>query len=193
MKIKRPLMNPSAEDFEDDQLLGGSLEQEYSASEHNYNEEVRENVNSKEQLRLNINNPINSFFQRLSSFKMNVQRKNEIIELSAIWKTPALPFALVSMLGVSLYLIVLSIFKFDKIPPKIPVIYNAIEKHWEQSDKSVIIVGLVILLIIEGLIISLNMKIFPKDRRLGLTLNWILTLLNIFLLIYIIQVNYLIG
>jgi len=183
MKIKRPLINPEPEDLIQENIL----------EEKNREEEALEKKDSKDQLVFNINSPKRTFVQRFSFLRMSLRKRNELFEISSIWKSPALAYSIVSMFSIALTLIFVIIFEFDnKIPPKIPFLYNSIEKHWEQSDKSILVVILILLMFTEITIIGLNIRISPKDKRLGFTLNWVLTLINILFLMFIIQIHYLI-
>ncbi len=178
MKIQRPLMNPSAED-----------EQVYYDNGFNKIEpKAIEPEVSKDQLQFKIDSRRVTFEQRLNSLKMFIRKRQEVLEISILWKNPGLPFAIVTLSFIVLLLIIGGIFEFDKIPLKIPFYYNSIDKHWEQIDKSIIFLIGFGLLIIEGFTASLVSKIFKTDRRLALVLCWMLTFLNLLILIGILQI-----
>jgi len=153
---------------------------------------IAEQEMSLDQLHFDIDNRVVRAKQKFSGFKMKVKKRNDLLEVSTLWKTPALPSAIVSMIVNIFYLGYIIIFEFDKISPKIPLIYNSIQNHWQQTDKSIIILSFLFIILLESLLIYLITKILPKDKRLGFVSSYIVTFLNILLLIYIIQIHYLI-
>jgi hypothetical protein len=143
----------------------------------------------KQQLHFEIStNPPQKARQVIANVKMNLQKNSEILEISMLWKTPALPFALTSLGFIIMILILGGITQFEKIPPKVPFFYNSVEKNWEQVDKSFVFILPVIIVIIEVLIIQFAVKIFRQDRRLSMILWWLLALLNVLLFIIITQI-----
>jgi hypothetical protein len=182
MKIDRPLINPSPyEGFED--YKNEDIDQV------DFDEPVVEpTVHSEDQLNLNIDTPKVSLMQRLNSFRMYLEKRNQLLEISALWKSPALPFTIVSTIFNLLLLISGTILLFEKIPPQVPIFYNSIDKRWEQVDKTGIIFISGFLVIVETLIIYFIMKTFKSDKRLALTVSWMVFILNILILIAIIQI-----
>lgn len=146
------------------------------------------NVVSKDQLEFGILPKKPTFDQRVSFFKMYFERRQELLEISMLWKNPSLPFNIVSVIFVIGLLFIGGIFEFDKIPLKIPLFYNHVEKSWEQTDKSTVFIMGIILLITEGFLINLIIKIFKTDRRLALTLSWVITFINVLIIIAALQI-----
>ncbi|MDZ4839952.1 MAG: hypothetical protein SGJ04_08095 [Bacteroidota bacterium] len=126
--------------------------------------------------------------QRFEFFKMYFERRQEILEISMLWKNPSLPFNIISVIFVISLLFIGGVFEFDKIPLKIPLFYNHVEKSWEQTDKSTVFIMGTILLVTEGILINLIIKIFKSDRRLALTLSWVITFINVLMIIAALQI-----
>ena len=171
MKIKRPLINPVLSETSDPT--------EY---------EKKTGAISPDQLKFKVDDRLTKFRQFLSFLKMNIQKKGEALEVSMLWKSASLPFAIITFLVNILLILVGGIIFFDRIPPRIPLIYNSFANQWEQSDKTVIFIFGLLFVFFEILMIEFSIKIFFHDRRLSLTMNWILTFLNILLLIAILQI-----
>lgn len=143
---------------------------------------------SLDQLEFGITPKRITFKQRMSFFKMYFERRQEILEISMLWKNPSVPFNIVSVIFVIGLLFVGGIFEFDNIPLKIPLFYNHVEKSWEQTDKSTLFIMGIILLLTEGFLINLIIKIFKSDRRLALTLSWVITFINVLIIIASLQI-----
>lgn len=126
--------------------------------------------------------------QRFGFLRMYFERRQEILEISMLWKNPSLPFNIVSVIFVIGLLFVGGIFEFDNIPLKIPLFYDHVEKSWEQTDKSTLFIMGIVLLLTEGLLINLIIKIFKSDRRLALTLSWVITFINVLIIIAALQI-----
>jgi hypothetical protein len=170
MNQNKTLNNPLPTDFKDsnDELLES--------------EDIKP---SSDQLFFTIDSPSAKLQQVISSVKMDIKKKNEILEISMIWKNPALSFAICTMLIDVLILLVGGILKFNDIRPKIPLFYNAIDQRWDQIDKTIIFIIPLVLVPIELLIIHFTMSIFKQDRRLSITISWVLALLNLLILLII--------
>jgi len=126
--------------------------------------------------------------QRIQFLKLYFERRQELLEVSMLWKNPALPFNIISVLFVVGILFIGGIFEFDRIPLKIPLFYNHVEKSWEQADKSALFIVGLFLLAIEGFLINLIIKIFRSDRRLALTLSWMITFINVLIIVAALQI-----
>lgn len=157
---------------------------------NNYQPKEKEIVNqiSNDQLNFEITPKKPSIKQRFYFLKYYLKKRQEILEISVIWKNPAFPFNLVSLVFISMLIFIGGILEFDRIPAKVPVFYNHLEKTWEQTDKSTIFILGLVILATEGILINLLIKIFNKDRRLALTLSWIITFVNVLILIAILQI-----
>lgn len=143
---------------------------------------------SLDQLEFGITPKRITFKQRLSYLRMYFERRQEILEISMLWKNPSLPFNIVSVIFVIGLLFVGGIFEFDNIPLKIPLFYDHVEKSWEQTDKSTLFILGIVLLLTEALLINLIIKIFKSDRRLALTLSWVITFINVLIIIASLQI-----
>ncbi len=188
MKIERPLINPSPDDFNNEDYKIEQIDQIAFEEEQEVEPEPLVE-HSQDQLNLDIDTPRITFLQRINAFRMYLKRRNEFLEISTLWKSPALPFAIVSTIFNLILMFIGTIFKFDSISPTIPLFYNSIDKRWEGIDKIVIPFIILYLLIVENLIIYFIIKTFKNDKRLALTVSWILFILNILILIAIILMS----
>lgn len=181
MKIERPLINPLPEDFinEPHEEL---LEEEAEPSTYK----------TEDQIEMNIESQTERVRQVYTGTKFLLKRRTELFEISGLWRTPALPFAMISLIFIVLVMLIGGIFKFNNIPPQVPFFYNFAEGTWNQADKGIIFIAPIVLLIFESLLVYAVMKIFEFDRRLSSTMCWIITLLNILLIIAIAQIYFLI-
>lgn len=143
---------------------------------------------SEDQLDLQITPKKITFQQRLQYFKIFLERRQELLEISTLWKNPSLPFNIISIIFVLGLLFIGGIFEFDRIPARIPMFYNHVEKSWEQTDKSTVFIIGIIVLIAEATILNLIMRIFRSDRRLALTLSWIISFINVLIIVAILQI-----
>lgn len=169
----------------DDNLLSNPTQFDFPDREPEQTED--ENLYSKDQLEMSLDNRGERIQRIVSSSKMNLRKRNEILEISMLWKSPALPFAITTLLVDLLILIGGGIVLFNTIPPKIPLFYNSADRKWEQTDKIIIFIFPVLLFITEAIIINFLIKIFRHDRRLSLVSFWIITLLNVLIFIIISQ------
>lgn len=173
MKIQRPLINPVPEDF---------IEKDYEKLD-----ESGANIDYKNQLKLSVKEPA-KIESGIASLRYRIKRRTEELEISMIWKSLAIPFAIVSTIFNFILVVGGSIVLFNKISPTIPFTYDYINSKAVDADKSVIFIFSIILLTIEILVINLAIKIFRTDRRLALAICWILGYLNIMLLISTVQI-----
>src|SRR5690606_27163499 len=173
MKSDRPLSNPTIEDFKYD---------------YEYESEEEEIPVLKEQIPFKIDNRIQRVQQYVSSTKMLIKRRAELIEFSNLWRDPALPFAVTTMVLTLAVFLVGGALEYNKIPPRVPIFYNSLSNHWEQFDKIVIFLFPIIVFLIELAIVKISINIFKFDRRLSISIAWIVTFLNILFLISIGQI-----
>ncbi len=145
-------------------------------------------VEVEDQLQFNITPKKPTLQQRFQFIKLYLERRQEILEISTLWKNPSLPFNIVSVIFVLGLLFVGGIFEFDRIPLKIPIFYNHVEKSWEQADKSTLFIMGIVVLFTEGALINLIVKIFKSDRRLALTLSWVVTFINVLIIVAALQI-----
>jgi len=182
MKIERPLINPLPEDFEessDEQIL------EDEASETS-------TYKTEDQIEMGIESQGEKIKQVYTGTKFLLKRRTELFEISGLWRTPALPFTIVSLVFIVMVNLLGAIFEFNKLPPQIPFFYNFAEGTWNQADKGLLFVMPLVLLTFESILIYIIMKIFEFDRRLSYTMCWIITLLNVLLIIALAQIYFLI-
>ena len=179
MKLTRPLQNPDPEDYK--------AEPSVETPSDGVLEEQPIEI-SKDQISLDLDNKTTKFKQFLSGLKTIFRRRNDLIEVSQIWKTPAFPFAIVTSVINFLIFLYVAVFRFNDIPPTVPIFYNSVNKNWSQVDKSVIFMFPVILAIANFIIIQFSSVIFRKDKRLALTMVWIQTFLNTLLFVAILQI-----
>lgn len=167
------LTNPSPEDF---RLPSEGAEED-------------KNIVPKQQLHLDLNSstPLKAK-QLVAKVKMNLQKNSDMLEVSMLWRTPALPFAITSMVFNILLIGLGGVLKFSEIPPQLPVFYNSFERRWEQFDKSIVFIAPIFIFFTELLVIQFSIKIFRQDRRLSMVLCWILTLLNVLIFIIVTQI-----
>lgn len=164
MSIKsRPLINPSPDDFQD--------------SKESYSQPAVAPV-SKDQLNLGIEGTSEKFIRFVSGFRYKLSKRNDFIEASQMWKGPAIPFAIMSSIVSILMLTIGSIFSFGSISPKIPLFYDTVEEAWRLSDKSILFVIPIFLIFSEILILNFIIDTFRFNRRLSLTMAWVLTFIN---------------
>ncbi|MEO6728866.1 MAG: hypothetical protein ABIM99_03000 [Candidatus Dojkabacteria bacterium] len=182
MKIERPLINPLPEDFEEP--LEDQMEDQKLAEPSTYKTE--------DQMEMGIESQSEKIMQVYSGTKFLIKRRTELFEISGLWRTPALPFAMISLIFIVLIMLIGGIFKFGSIPPQVPFFYNFAEGTWNQADKGIIFVAPIVLLVFESVLIYAIMKIFEFDKRLSFTMCWIITLLNVLLIIAIAQIYFLI-
>lgn len=143
---------------------------------------------SRDQLIFEITPKKPSLQDRLEFIRVYFERRQELLEISMLWKNPALPFMIVSLIAIAGILFIGGIFEFDRIPLSIPVFYNHVEKSWEQSDKSIIFIAGIVIVLIEGFLLNVITKIFRSDRRFALTLSWMVTFINALILIAALQI-----
>ncbi len=169
MKIKRPLVNPKPDDYTENTTQQESF--------------TLKDTPAYSQLNLNVDTPRDKIQQWFNTSKMKIKKQNELYEISFLWKNPALSLALSTLIINIVIFIGGGIIKFSTIPPKIPFFYNSIDKHWDQIDKSIIFIFPLFVFLTEITILNFNNQIFKYDRRLSLTIYWIMTLLNVLLLV----------
>lgn len=177
MKYESPLTNPDPKDFGQDESKDNQ-----SLDQVGYNTQK-----SPRQLSLG-NAPILYRIKNYFTGTLHVlRRRNDMFQLDMIWKSPAIPFAIISALFISITTLAVTIIKFNDIPPQLRFFYNNIDKTWFQVDKSALIAYPLILIFIEILVIHFITVIFRTDKRFAKTLAWILTIVNTMILISLMQ------
>ncbi len=182
MKIERPLINPVPEDFEETSEQDALEEEGLEPSTYK----------AEDQMEMGIESQGEKIRHVYTGTKFLIKRRTELFEISGLWRTPALPFAIVSLVFIVLVNLLGAIFEFNNIPPQIPLFYNFAEGTWNQADKGFLFVAPLVLLAFESILIYVIMKIFEFDRRLSYTMCWMITLLNLLLLVALAQIYFLI-
>jgi hypothetical protein len=173
MNEDKPLINPSIQDFEHE------LESEY----------LEDKVPVlKDQIQLGVGNPRLSPATFIKSIKFKVKKRAEIMEFSTLWRDPAIPFSITSAIATVIVILGGTILSFNEIPPKIPFLFNAASNRWEQFDKSLMFVFPILLLAMELTVVHLAIKLFQHDKKLAISISWMIVFLNILLLIAIGQI-----
>jgi hypothetical protein len=172
MKSDNLLSNPALEDFE-------------NSKEQSKEEEVPV---LKGQMYLDLGNTGVSPQQFIDNTKIKLRKRATVMEFSSMWRNPAIPFALTSMVLTALIIIVGGIIVFNNIPPRIPFFYNSGTNHWEQFDKAFLVFLPVGLLAIQMIILNYAIKLFHHDRKLSISISWVIVFLNILLLIAVGQI-----
>lgn len=173
MNIKRPLVNPIPRDV-DAKIKDSNEQAEYK---------------SKDQLSFAVDNRKIKSKQQISTIKHKLKRRLEFIEVSQLWRNPGVSFMIVTGVFNTLTLLIGGILVFSKLPPKLQLLYDPIEETWfRDQDKSIVIIMPIFLAGLTVIQFKLISTVFKGDRRLGITLSWLLTFLNVFLLIAISQI-----
>jgi len=187
MKVKRPLVNPTAKDIHE----YVSEETPNSATSETQNTKRGARKPKSDQLDFRINKRSENFKQLFSSFRFLSLRRLDVLEASPFWKNLAIPMLVVSNFVIIFLLLVGGIFVFDSISPTLQLFYDPVEQTWftnQGIDKSFIfIIGIFIigLFLLEFRLVK---YVFKTDRRLALTLSWIISYLNILFIIAIGQI-----
>jgi hypothetical protein len=124
----------------------------------------------------------------LSSLKHRATRREAELELIPFWRNFASAAAVVSTICVAIFLLVSGLVLFGRLPPRIPFYYNSAEARWEQADKVVILFVPVVLGVISALALRFIYDIFAYDKRLALMLSWVMSLVNLLLVIASVQI-----
>lgn len=173
MKPERTLVNPTIEDFQQEEFE---------------NEDPKEEIQVLNgQMHFDLGHE-HSPQQMIGATKMKIKKRAVILEFASLWRNPAVPFALTSIVMTPLILIAGGIIEFNKIPPRIPFYYNAVSNHWEQFDKALVFLFPISLLIAEAFIMNLTINLFQHDKKLSISISWIVVFINILLLIAVGQI-----
>lgn len=174
MKDEKLLKNQSVENF-------GNTEKELK------NEIINDNEILKGQIKLGLNE-VNLPEQIYLDAKYKIKERARILEISGIWKNPAIPFSITSIIATFFIIFLGSIIQFNQIPPRIPFVYNANGNHWEQVDKLFLFIFPIIFLLVQFIIINIAIKLFYTDRKLSISIAWIVFFINIMLIIAVGQI-----
>jgi hypothetical protein len=174
MNNSNTLMNPAPKDIR------------YSETQNQSDENVQV---SKEQLKLNVPSNQTPVQRWVGSTRTRMKKRLDVIEVAQFWKNPSVPFMIVSFVVNILILLVGGIILFERLPPEIQLFYNPVEETWIPENKAIHIIIVPVLLVTMFLLQYRFIRmIFRDDRRLGITISWIMTLMNVFLLIAVSQI-----
>jgi len=143
---------------------------------------------SPSQLRFDITDKRTQANQLYSGIKHFLKKRRDIVEISQIWKSAALPFAIVSSIANILILFIGGIFNFDRFGPQIRIFYDALNQVPVMVDKVFLFIIPIVLTIFFVIQIRLISRIFRQDRNLAKTIAWIITFLNILFMLAIDQI-----
>lgn len=179
MKIDRPLINPTPK-----QVAVKKLEI--------VEEPARREVHPQSQLEMQIDTNQVKAKQFWHSWRDRIRRRNDFFELNQVWKSPAVPFVLTTFLVNMLIFIIVAATKFSDIGPEIPFFYDSVNSEWVRIDKIALILLPIIYAMIFMILINFTLTIIKSDRKLALAISWIVTSVNILLLITYSQIYFLI-
>lgn len=170
------LVNPTINDFDQD-----------------YTDEEIPELAAEGQLSMPTGGIIATSKQLTGALRYRLKRRRDVTELSQLWQSIAIPFAIVSWLGVIVTLVIGGLIVFNDLPPSIPLIYDSANNRWEQVDKSIVFILALFIGLAEFLALRFITQIFRSDRRLALTFAFIIAFLNTMLLLAIAQIYSLIS
>jgi hypothetical protein len=181
MAIKRALINPTPRDFNDN-------------SEINQNSKVVQTT--EEQMKFGMDNKKKKVRQFWGGLKLSIRRRNDFIEVSQFWKAFAFPLMITTSIFNILLLLIGGLFIQDTAPENIQLFYDSVAQTWPTEYK-VDFTYVFILPIFLAIFLTLQYRfvkdIFRNDRRLAKMIAWLISFLNILLLIAIIQIYRLIN
>jgi hypothetical protein len=179
MKISRPLVNPTPKDIEN--ISTTSTFEDFESKD--------KFKQSRAQMGFGIDDRDEKLQQFVSSVKSRLKRRLDFVEVSKVWKSPSVPFMIVSFLFNIFILLIGGLFKFSSLPPRIQLFYEPLDKTWIPSDKFLVIVVVPIIVFCLFLILYRIIKIiFRIDHKLAETICWIITFFNVLLLIAVSQI-----
>lgn len=172
MKPDKPLVNPSLEDFKEEEVA--------------VNEEKIPVL--KGQIHMDLGNDGITPKKIVGVTKMKMRKRAAIMEFSSMWRNPSLPFSISAIVTTALIILVGAIIEYDRIPPRIPLFFNPSTNRWDQFDKSFVFIFPVIFFLVQLFVVHLTIKIFNYDKKLSISISWILVFLNILLLVSVGQI-----
>jgi hypothetical protein len=178
MKISRPLVNPTPKDIEN---INGAINTNIQQPDQ-YRRD-------RSQLGFNIDDRDEKLQQLVSSVKGKLKRRLDFVEVSKFWKSPSVPFMIVSFLTNIIILVLGGLLKFGSLGPKIQLFYEPLDETWIPSDKFLVVVVVPIIIFSLFLILYRLVKVvFKSDNKLAEAICWIITFFNVLLLIAISQI-----
>lgn len=171
MGIKRPLVNPLPIENtgEDD------TDKVYRAS--------------REQMQLPIGIKQTKFQAFVANLKYRFRKRMEYIEVEQVWRSPAIPFMIVSTIFNFAIWFFGGLFLFNQLPQEIQFTFDSVVQTWVREDKFIVaILSPIIYFAVFLIQFRFVNTIFKRDRRLALSIAWISTVLNFLLLIALGQI-----
>lgn len=173
-----------------DQTLTNPVASELDPEEEE--QEIRPKQPSREQLPLDIGTREFGVSRWMNNVRTQANRREAELELMPFWKSLAAPFAMVSSVILVLAIFIAGITQFERIPPKIPFYFNSVDSRWEQADKIIVLFFPLALGVVDAILLRIIYAIFHFDKRLSIILSWMLTLLNLLIIVAIGQLYILI-
>ncbi len=136
-----------------------------------------------DQLSLDLQAPQLGLWQWVGGLRNKANRRELELELIPFWRNFSSSFAVITSIGVVIFLVAAGFLLFSRLPPRIPFYYNSVEARWEQADKIIVLFLPIGLGILDALCLRFIYDIFSYDRRLGVILSWILTMVNLLLIV----------
>lgn len=124
----------------------------------------------------------------LGNLKHQLKRREVEIELMPFWRGLGMPFALVTSIATFVIIFGAGLLKFNSFGPQIPFYYNAIDGKWEDASKSIILFVPILYIIIMSVALRLVYDIFRYDHRLSNIMSWVITVVNILILVAVGQI-----
>ncbi len=124
----------------------------------------------------------------LGDTKLIIKKRGLQLEVSTLWKSPALAFAVASIAIIVALTLAGLVLGFSTFPPKVPLTFDNITQKWIQTDKLVVIIFTLIICAIESVIINLGIRAFRFDKRFALALWWIIFYINFLFLLAMSQI-----
>ncbi|MDQ6985469.1 MAG: hypothetical protein Q9M91_04960 [Candidatus Dojkabacteria bacterium] len=176
MNINRPLMNPTAKD----------INREEKSIEVGGEKKIRLD---KEQLSFNTESKAVKLKQIINTLRGRINKRFELLELSAFWKSFANPLLIVTFLANEFILLFLILFRFDNLPDRIRFFYNSVDNSWEQIDKKFLYALPIILFVVFQIQIRLITVTFKINVRTSRLISWIMAFIYTFLFIAIMAIT----
>lgn len=128
-----------------------------------------------------------------SNLKYQLKRREAEIELMPFWRGLGMPFALVTTVATFILMFGLGLLKFNSFGPQIPFYYNAIDGKWEDANKSLLLFIPIVYVIVMSVALRLVYDIFRYDHRLSNIMSWVITAMNILIIVAVGQIYSLIS
>jgi hypothetical protein len=152
-------------------FYGGGAEQQQNIEEANLVETPRslssrrkQKQDTEEQMQFGLQT---ARVRRIDLIRNNVRRWEDIIQVLPFWKSEVITINIAFSLITIIALTGIVIATFASLPTQVPLVYQQFSDSWLLVDKSVLIVLIIGLAVIEFILIRLKRVIFDFDRRLS--------------------------